>query len=504
MFKSSVTHTPFTTDAANAYFTNITGGGFGYDRTFLATLRALLAPRMQEGESINLIFGASNLTSSQVGSNSVRTVVTSICGNYHLNTPGQVVIHSLKADQASNMACFKVIESDFTSIFDGYHRLDKLQAFYRKSFAVDCYINPDLKSVIVFVDSLDNKKMHYLQVSILAMLPWYFDPEKGMTEDEMALVYSLRETNPDKYNECLAKMVEQYDFKSARIRQLLAGFETRYERLECDKVRNEISRIDNSIESYNRQIGEYLSQRNEKCIRLMGLEAKIASNTDGDSEIMEYFIRNPNLVLEDVSDSYMYFCAKGYLEYFDPDMAEMAISNKRSYAYGYGFAAHERNADKVERLLSEIFLKDDPKMRIRFCAAYQFELRGNVQAEAHHDFGYEFTGYMPNTHINEFSCMGQYTKTINEMLQRHDYIGALEQCIASCKSLNWGDSAVMERFMRIFWSENGAPRCIELPDGKVVNAKEAIQWLEEQDKPAEMEAEASEETKEDTQNEQAH
>ena len=75
MFKSSVTQTPFTTDAANAYFTNITGGGFGYDRTFLATLRALLAPRMQEGESINLIFGASNLTSSQVGSNSVRTVV---------------------------------------------------------------------------------------------------------------------------------------------------------------------------------------------------------------------------------------------------------------------------------------------------------------------------------------------------------------------------------------------------------------------------------------------
>ena len=54
MFKSSVTQTPFTTDAANAYFTNITGGGFGYDRTFLATLRALLAPRMQEGESINL------------------------------------------------------------------------------------------------------------------------------------------------------------------------------------------------------------------------------------------------------------------------------------------------------------------------------------------------------------------------------------------------------------------------------------------------------------------
>lgn len=503
MFKSSVTQTPFTTDAANAYFTNITGGGFGYDRTFLATLRALLAPRMQEGESINLIFGASNLTSSQVGSNSVRTVVTSICGSYYLDTPGQIIIHSLKADQASNMACFKVIESDFTSIYEGYHRLDKLQAFYRKSFTVDCYINPDLKSVIVFVDGLDNKKMHYLQVSILAMLPWYFDPAKGMTEDEMALVYSLRETSPDKYNECLAKMVEQYDFKSARIRQLLAGFETRYERLECDKVRNEISRIDNSIESYNRQIGEYLSQRNEKCIRLMGLETKIASNTDGDSEIMEYFIRNPNLVLEDVTDSYMYFGTKGYLEYFDPDMAEAVIKNKRSCAYGYGYAAREQNIDKAQRLMSEIFLEDIPRLRIRFCAAYQFNLNGNVEAIPHHDFGYEFTGYMPNTHINEFHCMGGYSKTINSLLQRHDYIGALEQCVASCKSLNWGDSVVLERFMRIFWAENSAPRCVELPDGKVVNAKEAIQWLEEQDKAAETEAVPVEEAKEEAQDEQA-
>ena len=503
MFKSSVTQTPFTTDAANAYFTNITGGGFGYDRTFLATLRALLAPRMQEGESINLIFGASNITSSQVGSNSVRTVVTSICSNYYLDTPGQIIIHSLKADQASNMACFKVIESDFTSIYEGYHRLDKLQAFYRKSFTVDCYINPDLKSVIVFVDGLDNKKMHYLQVSILAMLPWYFDPAKGMTEDEMALVYSLRETSPDKYNECLAKMVEQYDFKAARIRQLLSGFETRFERMECDRVRNEIVRIDRDIENYNQQIGEYLRQRNEKCVRLMGLETKIASNEDGDSEIMEYFIRNPNLVLEDVSDSHMYFCTKGYLEYFDPDIVERVIRNKRSFAYEYGFASHERNADKVERLLSEIFLKDNPRMKIRFCAAYQFELRGNVRAEGHHDFGYEFAGYMPNTHIDEYTCMGGYNTTINKLLQRHDYIGALEQCIASCKSLNWGDSPVMQSFMRKFWAENGAPKCIELPDGKVVNAKEAIQWLEEQDKLAETEAAPVEEAKEEAQDEQA-
>lgn len=498
MFKSGIMQTPFTTEAANAYFTNIIGDSFGYDRTFLSTLRALLAPRMQEGESINLVFGSSNFTSSQVGSNPPGIIVNAICGNYYLSRAGKIIIHSFKSDQVSNMACFKVIESEFTSIHEGYHRLDKLQAFYRKSFAVDCYINPELKSAIVFVDNLDNKKMHYLQVSILAMLPWYFDPAKGMTEDEMALVYSLRETSPDKYNECLVKMAEQYDFKSARIRQLLSGLETRYERLECDRVRAGITRIDTSIRNYNREIGELLKQRNEECIRLLGLETKIASSEEGDSEIMEYFMRNGSLVLEEVSDVKIYFCTKGYLEYFDSDMAERVIHNKGSFVYSHGYAAHEGNNEKAKKLMTEIFVKDDPRLRIRFCAAYCLDLNGNVQACSSHNFGYEFAGYMPNVHINEYACMGNYNRTINEFLQKRDYIGAIEQCIVSCRSLNWGDSVVMDKFMQQFWSNNGAPRCIELPDGKIVNAKEAIQWLEEQDGPAKTGAAPIEEAKEET------
>lgn len=53
MFKTSISSTPFTTEAANSYFANITGGAFGNDCSFLATLRALVAPRIKEGESVN-------------------------------------------------------------------------------------------------------------------------------------------------------------------------------------------------------------------------------------------------------------------------------------------------------------------------------------------------------------------------------------------------------------------------------------------------------------------
>lgn len=502
MFKAGITQTPFTTEAANAYFSNITGGSFNHDHSFISTLRALLAPRIKEGESVNLIFGSSGYNLDQVGAIPAERVVSAICNDYRLSYPGQFIVHSLRAGQESNMANFKAIEVKFASVYEGYHRLGKVKDFYRKAFNLDCYINPDLKSVIVFVENLDNKKMHYLQVSILAMFPWYFNPKEGMTDDEMALVYSLRETSPDKYNQCLAKMASQYDFKSARVRQLLAGFETRYEKMACDNVREEIAAHDRKIAELNSYIGDHFRRRNESCIRLLGLEQKIAEGS-GDSEIMEYFLCNDHLVLENVTDTDMYFSVKDYLEYFDSEMAERAIGNRGSFVYEYGLAARgDDGRDKAKKLMTEIFVSENPRLRVRFCAAYLFNLNGNVQPLSGHDFGFEFNGYMPNTHINNFRCMGGYETTINKLLVKRNYIGAIEQCIASCKSLNWGDHTVMCEFMRQFWDSRN--KCIELPDGTVVCPEEAFNWLEAQDKPVETEASPDEQTKEESQDEQAN
>ena len=317
MFRQTIALTPLTTDAANSYFSNITGDKWDNDNSFLATLRALVAPRIKEEDSIRLKFGRTNYDKSTVVGNNAREVVSAICRNYNLtDSNGLVVIHSFYNDHDSNMANFDVINSTFASMYEGYHRLDKVKEFYRKSFCVECYINPEKKNAILFVDCLDRKKLHYLQVSILAFLPWYFKPEEGLSELEMELIYSLRETTSEKYEACLLRVAEQYDFRTARIRQLLSGFETRYEKLECDRVAASISDYDDNINHLNNEIGNLLHRRNEACIRLLGLERKIAEGGE-DSEIMEYFLCNNRLVLENVTDTDMYFAVKDYLTYFD-------------------------------------------------------------------------------------------------------------------------------------------------------------------------------------------
>ena len=80
--------------------------------------------------------------------------------------------------------------------------------------------------------------------------------------------------------------------------------------------------------------------------------------------------------------------------------------------------------------------------------------------------------------------MGNYSATINQLLKDNDYIGAIEQCIASCKSLNFGDSTVMEEFMLRLYGisdQHVNIRCIELPNGEVVTPKNAVKWLREQE-----------------------
>ena len=171
MFKTSIASTPLTTDAANSYFRNISGQNFGSDNSFLATLRALVAPRMKEEDSIFLRFGRTNYSSAQISSVPIENVVAAICDSYELpEARNQIVVHSFTSDHESNLSNMRAIEK-LPACYSGYYQLDKVKAFYRKSFSVDCYINPELKNVIIFVDNLDNKKLHYLQVSILAFLP---------------------------------------------------------------------------------------------------------------------------------------------------------------------------------------------------------------------------------------------------------------------------------------------------------------------------------------------
>lgn len=481
MFRKKITATPLTTDTANDYFNNITGSTYQGDISFLATLRALVAPRIKDDESITLQFGNSSYSTSQLEGTSEDSAIKALCVP---TRNGEILIHHFSnSEPEHNTSWMNFVERKLIEIRPDWHRLEKVTEFYRKTFNVICFINPDKKSVAIFTDNLNMRTMHYLQVSIAAFLPWYIDPEKGLTEDEMSVVKSLREKGAEQYEIALLKIAENYDFKTERVKKMLAGFESRYQRVECDRIKSRIEHTINNINDLNRRIGDYLSQKNEQEIQLLGLQAKIAESSE-ESEIMDYFLCNDKLSLESVTESEMTFVVKAYCEFYDEDMACSIIENRSSYVYRPNGRVCDNYipAEDMEKLMSAIFI--NLTLKLRLCAAYRFDLRGSVDAISHYTYGIEYRDYTPNTHIDKYHCLGNYSRAINELLVKHDYIGAIEQCAASCRSLNFGDSTVMEEFMNRLYgisSDDVNICCIELPDGSVVEPKKAIEWIKAQE-----------------------
>lgn len=474
MFRQILSETPLYNDIANDFFTNIEGESYNGDVTFLSTMRMLLYPRMKADDKIYIEFHNLSKSKRSVDAHSVAELLDdTFCFDYL--SMGRCAVISLTADDEGNTAFMQKVKAETP---DGWQTVEKVEVFFKKVFSTVCMVNPTNKNFVVFVANLDIRKYHYLQSGVLAFVPWYFDTEQGVNGDEMALVYSLRENTPDKYKACLAEYAKQLDFRTLRIQKLLTGFESRAAKTDLKRLEREVAETIVKINDLNDQIAAHLAVNAERNIKIRGLLSKIADSDK--SELMDYFLRNKNLVLVSANDTGIVFETIGYVSYFDEDEAERCISNMDSYIYYPDGETHEIIIahEDIKALMTAIFV--DRKLKMKFCSSYLLSLRGNVQSNKHYEYSEDCDGCTPNPHIDEFACMGDYTRIINELLVEQNYIGAIEQCMASTVSLNFSDTYVMREFMKRIYGisdRNVNMRCIELPDGRVVEPKEAIEYL---------------------------
>lgn len=492
MFSRRITNTPFYNEFANEYFSNITGDDYGGDLSFTSTLRALLGSRMPKEDRVYLRHTISNYTASQLADMAKKKAVKTIYDDSRIEE-GTFTVHGFVSDDESNLEWIKFIKAQFQKVYKDYILLDKYEQFFSQTMPAICFIRPETKNVVVFLCDLDIRTWHYLQLSVSVCLPWYFSDENKMQPDSLdhQLAKSLKEKDPSLYIELLTKMAEKYDFRQIKIRRLLQGFEQKYEKEACDRTESEIETCVHHINRISDDLRDCLKKKEELEIRLLGLQNKINSGEDDDSEIMDFFMCNRNLELESVTDRNMRFVVKDYLDIYDEENAEVTINNERSLLYRInGDDMGDRIPhDDMKMLMEAIFI--DQTLRIKFCARYNFDLGGRVSAISGDGAGYDDTygEYMPNPHIYFYSCLGSYQKLINECLISRDYIGAISQCIASAKSLNFSDPTVLASFVKCIYGtetrHGGANnKCIELPDGSVVKPKKAIEWLKSQQEGA--------------------
>lgn len=482
MFRQSVYSTALTGDTADMVFeSRIVGSDYGNDKTFLATMRALLDPRMPEDAFIKLEF--KNISTDR--DMTLNSDLGFIGALGITRNKFRVYDVRVMSDKAADV--FNLIRQKFPELHPEYAELRKVADFYQNSFRVLCFLDSENKSVCMFAENINQRKLHYLECAILCSLPWYFDPSKGITDDERAVINGLQDReSPEAYIAAIAKISERYDFNTIRVKRLLTGIETEYERRELENVESQVRDIDNRIRDLSNRYEELHKQRTDMCIKRAGLRESINRGPKDDSDIMGYFMRNKHLYLENVIGTKIRFSVHDYMEYFDEESVSGYISNK--YSYIYNSTGSVFTASRVEKLMRAIFI--DCTLKLRTCASFTINLNGNVRANGDTEYkslGGDFLSSMPNPHLDGYQCMGGYERKINDALTYGNYIVAIEQCIASTKSLNFHDDTVIGHFMRNLCDEGVGTRekYIELPDGTIVSPREALDWIENEEKEGE-------------------
>ncbi len=165
MFKTPIYNTPFTTQAADAKFGNINGDELvisgAEDRSWLSTARALVGPRMGEGDELYIRIMKctyndgmwSNYTASPKSFNSI---LESAC-NYS-NFRNSLVIVRLAHRDGNRRAMELIAEhgEDAMKLRDqNWAKLEVITTFFEKNFPVVCFINPIEKMTMFFVDDVN-------------------------------------------------------------------------------------------------------------------------------------------------------------------------------------------------------------------------------------------------------------------------------------------------------------------------------------------------------------
>ena len=66
MFKTAITTNALVNDTANSFFQNIYGDPYNNDISFISTLRALVAPRMNENDVLSVRFNRTEYSAPAV------------------------------------------------------------------------------------------------------------------------------------------------------------------------------------------------------------------------------------------------------------------------------------------------------------------------------------------------------------------------------------------------------------------------------------------------------
>lgn len=330
------------------------------------------------------------------------------------------------------------------------------------------------KHVIVILNTYPDSEQcsdFYLTYGLLPIL--YPDIKEALDDNELEFFKVLVQRSQVKRISNVAAQAafevlcnsEKYKTREREIK-----FKTLFKKMANSRIetaRISLDRIANDIQNILRRYDEYLVQQSQLDILINKYE------TEKDSIISEFELAVKTTGVYDFdiyNNSEAMITFKVPISFFDTEEAELALKR--------------RPDGVIKTLLSKLFIDQDAKLWIMSEAVFSFTENFREPGYISEDRIYRANVHY-NPHIQYYRCLGDYKPQLIKAMRKGDLLMFINIMIASTKSINFKDGAVVNRWFETledYYSSNSPlftqAKCIE-KEGKFYTMQEYLDLSDE-------------------------
>lgn len=354
--------------------------------------------------------------------------------------------------------------------------LDRKTIEIKKNAGFDCsfYLRTDDLATLVVCSEPSLQHWHLMQgFFYLCFKPLFV--AKPLTDAEKRLIKSTASNSMARYANAAKALADRDDLNTLKLKKSLATVRKRIYDNMIERSKEVLRKAEDQIMSLQSQYAVLLDEIESENVRLEGAKA-LSERCEDNDELFNYFQNSSQIVDVEAAAGCISFIVKTYLDVYDPELY-------REYAQaGYIFDNYSNLAYSKEehKLLMDAIFSEDPEFHIKMCGYYCLCLNGRVQTSSNYLYPNKLNDYVPNPHLDRHSCLGSYEPEINKLIRSGNIVGAIEQCIASCMSVNLAEVTMTFKPMMngIFSSTE---KVLLRSDGTEMTVKDAIKYLKEKE-----------------------
>lgn len=300
-------------------------------------------------------------------------------------------------------------------------------------------------TTVVFTNKYDTLEMQ----AYYSIVPIVFSKEK-LPEKLIKSFLELYNKNYSQIIDNIYILFKDIDVTEIKMKHLKTNLTTLFKNPnKINQIENDIKSLNQTLNSYYDEITRILANIKDKELRKLILIGQDFEQVT--LELIEYMSTNKFITDIDIQGNELHVTVKTPLYFADEKFIQKLFDTPKSYI--------NEKSKEVKALIKEVFLDKKSIIIVKCKIVININSIANINTGTRMDGirsiiyathlypNQFFTDSVPQPHLVYYNCFGANETHLLKTVQNNDIIGLIAQAIASCQNINFGDSAVSNKFI---------------------------------------------------------